>query len=175
MSAQVGQSARMLTPGVGWSLASTVVLSTWLGAALFFSAVAAPALFRVLPSRTLAGAVVGRTLPVLFVAGIVIGLLVALLTWPAAAPQRLRLAVSASAIAMASLCAIAQFVIGARISRLRASLQSTLEALPPNDPARLEFGRLHGYAVMSLGAAMLLAVFAVAALATHLAWAASTE
>jgi len=41
-------------------------LAVWLGAALFFSVAVAPALFAVLPSRTLAGEVVGRLLPGIF-------------------------------------------------------------------------------------------------------------
>ena len=45
------------------------MLALWLGAAGFFSAAVAPALFAVLPTRTLAGEVVGRVLPVVFYVG----------------------------------------------------------------------------------------------------------
>jgi hypothetical protein len=38
-------------------------LAFWLGAAAFFSVALAPVLFAVLPTRTLAGEVVGRVLP----------------------------------------------------------------------------------------------------------------
>ena len=47
----------------------------WLGAALLFIAVVAPAAFAVLPSRALAGLVVGRVLPVLFWSGAVIAVI----------------------------------------------------------------------------------------------------
>jgi Domain of unknown function (DUF4149) len=168
VSAQLGQSARALSVGIGAPIASVILLSAWLGAALFFSVVAAPALFRVLPSRTLAGAVVGRTLPVVFVSGVVVGVIVALLAWRATPPAGVRLAVAGSAIGISVMCGIAQFGIGGRIAHLRASLGTTLESLPAGDPARAEFGRLHGLSVTSLGVAMLLAIVSLGALASHL-------
>ncbi|HET7564931.1 MAG TPA: DUF4149 domain-containing protein, partial [Gemmatimonadaceae bacterium] len=61
----------------GTSTASIVILSVWLGAVAYFIAVVAPAAFRVLPERTLAGALIGQTLPAIFIAGIVVGVLVA--------------------------------------------------------------------------------------------------
>jgi len=48
-----------------------ILLSAWLGAGVLFATVVAPAAFAVLPSRALAGALVGRVLPVIFVSGIV--------------------------------------------------------------------------------------------------------
>ena len=42
----------------GSMLSLIAILAFWLGAALLFSAVVAPAVFAVLPTRTLAGAVV---------------------------------------------------------------------------------------------------------------------
>ena len=64
---------------LGAHLTSLVVLSLWLGAALVVGAVVAPAAFAVLPTRTLAGALVGRVLPALFWSGAAVGLLVAML------------------------------------------------------------------------------------------------
>ena len=58
---------------------SVVALSAWLGAAVLVAAVVAPAAFAVLPTRTLAGALVGRVLPVLFYSGAVVGVVAALL------------------------------------------------------------------------------------------------
>lgn len=141
--------------------ATVAVLSAWLGASLVFSAVVAPAAFAVLPTRTLAGALVGRVLPVLFLSGIVVGGLVLAgeLAWRrGAAPSwMLRGAVGAVVVA----CAIAQLAIGARIARLRETIGGPLEALAPGDPRRLEFGRLHGVSVALLGAALLAAFAAV--------------
>lgn len=130
-------------------------ITLWLGAVVFFVAVVAPAAFRTLPTRTLAGALVGGTLPALFIAGIVLGALVIVLATGTSAPRRvLRLVVGTAILA---LCAVGQFVIGARIDRLRGQLTSTLESLAASDPLRAEFGRLHGMSVGALGAAALAA------------------
>jgi hypothetical protein len=175
VSAQLGQSMRILGGGFGASVASVILLSAWLGAALFFSAATAPALFRVLPSRTLAGAVVGRTLPVVFVSGTVIGLVIAVLAWRAASPAYGRAVVAVSAAGVAVLRSVAQFAIGARIGRLRASLDTTLESLPAGDPVRAEFGRLHALSVACLGLAMLLAIIVLGTLVRQLSSAASRD
>src|SRR5215213_9270463 len=58
---------------VGSGLLSVVLLSLWLGAAIVVAAVVAPAAFAVLPTRTLAGALVGRVLPSIFWSGAVVG------------------------------------------------------------------------------------------------------
>jgi hypothetical protein len=55
------------------SAISVVGLSAWLGAAVLAATVVAPAAFAVLPTRSLAGALVGRVLPVLFYGGAVVG------------------------------------------------------------------------------------------------------
>jgi len=64
---------------VGVPVTETIVLAVWIGAALLFTLVVAPAAFAVLPTRTLAGALVGRVLPVIFYAGVVAGVLVVIL------------------------------------------------------------------------------------------------
>ena len=50
--------------------AAALLVAAWIGAALITVAVVAPGAFAVLPSRTMAGAMVGRVLPALFIAGI---------------------------------------------------------------------------------------------------------
>jgi ABC-type dipeptide/oligopeptide/nickel transport system permease subunit len=60
-------------------LTGALLLSAWGGASLLTIAVVAPGAFRALPSRGLAGAMVGQVLPTVFVSGLVIGLAVALL------------------------------------------------------------------------------------------------
>jgi hypothetical protein len=51
------------------SVSVVLLLAAWLGAGMLLAAVVAPAAFAVLPSRTLAGALVGRVLPTVFIAG----------------------------------------------------------------------------------------------------------
>jgi hypothetical protein len=138
-----------------------ILLSAWLGAAIFFAAVVAQAAFRVLPTRSLAGALVGRTLPALFIAGLVIGLVAAVLTWREPPGTWGRSGRFIAELIAVLACAVGQFVIGGRIERLRASLGGALDALPPGDPARAAFGRLHGLSVLALGVAMLLVLAAI--------------
>src|SRR5262249_59600881 len=73
-------------------LVQLVILALWLGAAAFFSFVVAPALFATLPSRTLAGLVVGRALPVVFYLGMAAGAVVVVLqtTGGRGGPRRVR-------------------------------------------------------------------------------------
>jgi Domain of unknown function (DUF4149) len=61
------------------ALVQIVALSLWLGAAGLFVSSVAPAAFAALPTRTLAGAMVGRVLPAVFYAGIAVGIAVAIL------------------------------------------------------------------------------------------------
>jgi hypothetical protein len=148
------------TAGPSASLIEGCLLGAWLGAALFFAAAVAPAAFDLLPGSGLAGALVGRLLPPLFVAGAVGGLIVLAveLWWPRAG-RRLR---AGGAVLMIAACALAQFVVGARIARLRAAVDRPIAELAPDDARRTAFGRLHGLSVAGLGAAMLGAVVAVA-------------
>jgi hypothetical protein len=144
---------------IGVPLAEILLLTLWMGAAVLFVAVVAPSAFLVLPSRTLAGALVGRVLPVIFYAGVVIGAAIVLLDILGRTGAWTRTAAGAvSALA----CAVAQLVVGTRIDRLRAAIGGPLEALSPDDPRRVAFGRLHAFSVGWLGIAMLAAVVALA-------------
>lgn len=144
--------------GRGVPVTETVLLAGWIGAALLFALVVAPAAFAVLPTRTLAGALVGRVLPAIFYAGVVIGSVIVILdvigrngSWGRTAAG----AVSALA------CAIAQLVVGTRIDRLRLSIGGPLDALAMDDPRRIAFGKLHAISVGWLGIAVLAAVVAL--------------
>ena len=143
-------------------------LALWLGAAAVFSAVVAPAAFAVLPTRTLAGDVVGRVLPVIFYAGISLGVLVVVLDTVDAEEWRWSGVVAAGAVITVA-CAAAQFVVGSRIDLVRSRISGPVDSLPPSDPLRVEFGRLHGISVALLGIAMLAAAVAVVAIARNLA------
>jgi hypothetical protein len=146
-------------PTIGTVLA-LVLLAAWLGAALLVAAVVAPAAFAVLPSRTLAGAVVGRVLPVLFWSGMLVGLASAALTWSLPA----RVWRTGAALALVAACAAAQLVIAPRIARVREAA-GAIEALDPADPRRQAFGRLHGLSVMWMGVGGLAALLALILLA----------
>ena len=129
------------------ALASLVLLAAWLGAALLVALAVAPAAFAVLPTRTLAGALVGRVLPIVFWSGIVIGVVVAALG--RSMPQRAWRTGGALGLALA--CAVAQLVVAPRIQRVREQIGGAVDALDPSDPRRQAFGRLHGMSVAWMG------------------------
>jgi hypothetical protein len=137
------------------------LLAFWLGAATLFSAIVAPALFDVLPTRTLAGLVVGRVLPVIFYMGIVLAI-VDLVVELRGTNQASRLATGA---VMLLTCGVAQFFVAPQIERVRAAIVGPIEQLSPTDPRRIEFGRLHAVSVGLLGVAMIAALVAAISLA----------
>ena len=146
-------------------LATAVLSALWLGAAIIVAAVVAPAAFAALPSRTLAGALVGRVLPAVFLSGLAIALVNVVLDAmdATAAGAALRLAAS---VVWAACAAVAQFIVSPRIERLRSAAGGPIDALAPDAPLRTAFGRLHGASVGLLGLAML-AALAVLLLATR--------
>lgn len=148
-----------MTTRVGVTVTETVLLAIWLGAALVFALVVAPAAFAVLPTRTLAGALVGRILPAIFYAGILLGAIIVALDVANRSTSWTR---SGAAGILAVACAVAQLIVGTRIDRLRASIGAPLDSLAPDDQRRVAFGRLHAISVGWLALAMLAAVVALA-------------
>lgn len=140
------------------SLAGIALLAAWLGAVVLVAAVVAPAAFAVLPTRTLAGALVGRVLPVVFWSGIAIGVAVTLLGW--GSPEG-RVARTSAALVLAGACAIAQLGISPRIAGLRDGIGGPIDLLSPSDPRRQAFGRLHGLSVAFMGLGGLAALVAL--------------
>lgn len=138
------------------SMVELVVVALWLGAAALFALVVAPAAFAALPSRSLAGALVGRVLPAIFYAGMALGALVVVIegAWGRGWLGGRSLA----GAAVLAACVVGQLVIGARIERLRAAIPGAIDALAPDDPRRAAFGRLHGFSVAWLGVAILAAL-----------------
>ena len=133
------------------------LIAAWLGAAVLVGAVVAPAAFAVLPTRTLAGALVGRVLPALFWSGLLLGAVVALLGRQLGAG---RIGTGAAA-AFAVACAVAQLVVSPRIEALRQAIGGAVDVLDPADPRRIAFGRLHGFSVMWMGVGTLAALVAL--------------
>ena len=139
---------------------TSVLLSAWLGAAVLFATVVAPAAFAVLPSRLLAGALVGRVLPVVFVSGIAVAAasLVIDRHGGGVLPNVRRAAMVLIVVA----CAVAQFGIAPRIERVRNQIAGPIEQLARDDPHRVAFGRLHAISVGWLGLAMVAAASTIA-------------
>ncbi len=155
--------ASVLTGGVSLSL-----LSLWLGAAIFFSAVVAPAAFETLRSfqvanmNEIAGTIVTRALSVINVTGVVISLLLLLLTM-IVERKNIKASFFAGAFAltlMALATAVGHWLIAARMRGLRLAMVA-IDQVSPQDPRRIVFNNLHRYSVLSLTLAMLAAMAAL--------------
>jgi hypothetical protein len=152
----------------GWPApAAVLVLAAWLGASLYFTIVVTQAAFAVLPSRTVAGALVGQILPPLFVTGMFVGAFLIVVARLATGGV-VRSTTLVGGLAILALSALARFAILPRIAALRASLPQAIDSLPATDPARHAFGQLHALSVGALGFAMLIGIVVVAALAHSL-------
>ena len=127
-----------------------VLLSLWLGAMAFFSFVVAPSAFAVLRQQQLAGALVSRTLGVLEIIGLIIGaLLIVILIFTRARDRAFLYELIALALMTVSML-VSHFVVSRRMHELRVSL-GEIAQLAANDPARVEFDRLHQYSVWLMG------------------------
>ncbi|MEO8563939.1 MAG: DUF4149 domain-containing protein [bacterium] len=151
--------ARALAP----TLLAFALGAAWLGAAAIVVSVVAPAAFAVLPSRTLAGALVGRVLPVLFWSGMLLAVVFIVPAWSLPA----RGARVGAGIVLFVSCTVAQLLVAPRIARIRSAVAGPIDGLAADDPRRLDFGRLHGISVGLLAIASLAALVAVVALFTY--------
>jgi len=146
----------------------SILLSLWLGAALFFSFAVAPNVFATLHTFQLAnanevaGTIVTRTLAVINVGGFACGLLALLMTIAfrrnykalTLALQLLTLSVLAGATA------VGHWIVAARMHALRVAMV-TIDLVPVSDPRRAAFAQLHIYSVALLTAAMIASMIAI--------------
>jgi len=123
-------------------------LIVWLGGLMFFAFVLAPTAFSIIPSRHLAGMVVGRSLGTLHWMGIVSGIiflgssiLYGRLTGGTAHMFAAR---HVLICLMLALTLISQFGIIPRMDTLRASI-GEIDSVPPDNPSRMQFDTLHGW------------------------------
>ncbi len=138
-------------------------MGLWLGAMAFFSFVVAPSAFAALPER-FAGDVVSRTLAALEIGGAIIGgLLIAILIFSKERDRAFLYELVALALMTASML-VSHFVMSRRMHELRVSL-GEIARLAANDPARVEFDRLHQYSVWLMGFDILGAVALIVYLA----------
>ena len=137
----------------GAALAQLVLGSVWLGAAILLATTVAPAAFAALPSRTLAGDVVGRVLPVIFWSGMVMFAAVMVFGAWTDARSKFKPRIFAAAIGGAA-CMIAQLIVDAMIAKVTARMNGPVDALAATDPLRVAFGQLHVLSVVLLGLAM---------------------
>jgi hypothetical protein len=139
-----------------------LLLGLWLGAAIFFGATVAPALFGVLRganltnANELAGTIVSRLLAIINLDGFELSLfLIVTAYFMTRNESRLRrFAEMISLAIMAIMTGVGQWVITARMVALRAAMQGHIDQVALSDPRRIAFASLHGYSVTVMGVAL---------------------
>jgi len=138
-----------------------LALIVWLGGLIFLSFVLAPTAFAVIPTRHMAGTVVGRSLGILHWMGIISGLvfLIASLAYSrlTTGSPRPFAARNVLIVLMLVLTLISQFGIMPRMIALRNAMV-LIDSVPLNDPARMEFDGLHAWSVRVESGVLLLAL-----------------
>ena len=138
-----------------------LLLSIWLGSAVFFIAVAQSS-FAVLPQRELAGAIVSRTLSILNFGGLAIALVLIATSFLRSANYK-RVSVWTERfllLILAAACAAGQFVIGLWMSMIRGQLGRPIDEVAADDPLRIQFDNLHNWSEWVLLVGMLAALIA---------------
>jgi uncharacterized membrane protein len=137
-------------------------VALWIGGMAFFSFLAAPSIFKVLP-RENAGRVVSDIFPKYYWQGIICGA-IALATSVALGMRErwnILLIVRTIMIGVMVIGVLYSVVIlQPKIQAVKAQITS-FESLSPTDPLRLEFGRLHGRSFSVNAAVLLLGVIVV--------------
>jgi len=142
-----------MTQKVGLTL-----LSTWLGAAAFFSFVLAPVAFSVLPTQHLAGQIVSRTLTIVEIAGIAVGAILLLLSFLSRGRRGKAFPFDLSALAVIMLAMIGSKMVSGRMHALRVQAGEMLYSLPASDSLRSAFDQLHHFSVGLMSLAMIVAL-----------------
>ena len=145
------------------------LLAIWFGAALFFSAVVAPAAFSVLRSFALsnsgeiAGAIVNRSLSVVNIAGFIVGIFLLLTLFVRRGSQgRIAFLLEGLSVGVILLgTGLGNWWIAARMHALRVAMAIPIDQVAPDDPRRMAFNDLHGYSVKALSLAMIAALIAM--------------
>lgn len=137
-------------------------LGTWVGGIVFLSFVEAPGVFSLLASPEQAGSVVGYSLTRLHHIGVVAALIYVIAGLGLAkSPKWLASPAAILVLIMLALTLISQHVVRPRINRVRLQITTSVDAMPPENPLRAQFDRLHRASVQLEGATLLLGVVAV--------------
>ncbi len=141
-------------------------LVVWLGGLIFFAFVLAPTAFSpgLLPTRHMAGSVVGRSLDLLhymaIVSGIVFLITSMLYSRMAVGNVRPLAARHLLIVLMLLLTVISQFAISPKMHAIRAEV-GVIDNVPLNNPLRVEFNRLHVWSEKFEEAVLLLGLVAL--------------
>ena len=139
-----------------------LLLGLWLGAMCFFSFAVAPSAFAVLPSRHLAGVIVGSTLTKLEWLGLVFGVLLLVIHFFKKHRKGKAIDLSfAFLLLMLAATAALRFWVSPTMNALRLSMGGAIDDNLPTDPMRVQFNNLHQYSVMLMGFTILAGVAAL--------------
>ena len=141
-------------------------LVVWLGGLIFLAFVLAPTAFSpgLLPTRHMAGSIVGRSLDLLHYMAIASGIvfliasmLYSRMTVGTARPLAAR---HLLIVLMLLLTVISQFAISPKMHAIRAEV-GVIDNVPPDNPLRMEFNRLHLWSEKFEEAVLLLGLVAL--------------
>jgi uncharacterized membrane protein len=141
-------------------------LVVWLGGLIFLAFVLAPTAFSpgLLPTRHMAGSIVGRSLDLLHYMAIASGIvfliasmLYSRMTVGTATPLAAR---HLLIVLMLLLTVISQFAISPKMYAIRAEV-GVIDNVPPDNPLRMEFNRLHMWSEKFEEAVLLLGLVAL--------------
>jgi len=146
-----------------------LLLASWLGVAIYFSAVVAPSTFSVLRSfglpnaNEIAGTIVTRTLSVVNTSGFIISLLLLIIAFVLTKSfgRTSSLLQIALLLIVAVTTGVGEWVIAPRMRGLRAAMHGQIDLVPLSDPNRMAFAALHGYSVAALSVAMIAALVVI--------------
>jgi len=141
-----------------------VSLVVWIGGLIFFAFVMAPAAFQVLPTRLLAGTLVGNVLSKLhwiaIVSGIVFLISSLLYSWLSDGTAHVFAMRHVLICVMLALTLFSQFWIMPRMLALRAQV-GDFSTVTLNHPARVQFDALHVWSTRVEGAVLILGLVVV--------------
>ena len=148
-----------------------LALVAWIGGIIFFSAAVAPTVFKVLPTRHLAGAVVTRSLGILHWMGIVCGIVLLITSMlhsysarGVAHPFALR---HLLVYIMLAFTVISQFVVSAKMLALRTSM-GEIDLVPLVDARRIAFNQLHAWSTRLESGVLILGLLVLFLVASRL-------
>ena len=140
-------------------------LGTWTGGILFLSLIVAPGAFAILPTRELAGSVVGMALTRLHLLGYVTGALYLGASFmQSRSVSALRSPAAVLVILMLLFTVVSQHGVTPRIASLRAQMASeygSVDAMPKDHQLRAQFGKLHGISTLLELVVLLLGITAL--------------
>lgn len=146
-----------------------LLIVLWLGAVMFFPIVAYNA-FTSVSDTHIAGTIVAKCLRILHYEGLFAGAVIVLLLLAAQFTRALTRSVAIPVVMtliMLGLTAYSQFSIIPRMEHDRIAAGGAIDAVPPDNPNRIDFNKLHGHSEKVEEAVLLAGIILVILLAAN--------